>query len=69
MCIMGWKVTMETENTNVYHAQLITNKDKQKYKHRFTSAQSTIKVEQDMRLIKKITKLLEKDKLGHITIY
>ena len=45
---------METENTNVYHAQLKTYRDKYKYKHRFTTAQSTIKVEQDMRLRNKL---------------
>ena len=44
----------ETENTNVYHAQLTTYRDKHKYKHRFTTAQSTIKVEQDQRLINKL---------------
>ena len=44
----------EIENTNVYHAQLIAYRDKHKYKHRFTTTQSTIKVEQDMRLINKL---------------
>ena len=30
--------TMETENTNVNHAQLTTYMDKHKYKHRFSTA-------------------------------
>ena len=67
--MLGEKVTMEIENTNVYHVQLTTYRDKHKYKHRFTTAQSTIKVEQDNEIKKQITKLLDKDKLGQITIY
>ena len=52
--MLGGKLTMETENTNVHHAQLTTHKDKQKYKHRFSTAQSYMKVEQDMRLRNKL---------------
>ena len=46
--------TMETENTNVHHSQLTTYRDKHKYKHRFSTAQSYMKVEQDMRLRNKL---------------
>ena len=50
----GGGFTMETENTNVHHAQLTTYSDKHKYKHRFSTAQSYMKVEQDMRLRNKL---------------
>ena len=52
--MLGWKVTMEIENTNVYHAQIKTYKDKHKYKHSFSIAQSNMEVEQDMRLRNKL---------------
>ena len=52
--MFGGKVTMETENTNVHHAQLTTYRDKHKYNHRFSSAQSNMKVEQDMILRNKL---------------
>ena len=52
--MLGGKVTMKTENTNVHHAQLTTYRDKHKYKHRFSTAQSNMKVEQDMRLRNKL---------------
>ena len=50
----GGEVTMETENTNVHHAQLTTYGDKNKYKHRFSTTQSYMKFEQDMRLRNKL---------------
>ena len=43
-----------TENTDVHYAQLTTYRDKHKYKHRFSIAQSNMKVEQDMRLRNKL---------------
>ena len=52
--MLGGKVTMETENTHVYTAQLTTYRDKHKYKYRFSTAQSNMNVEQDMRLINKL---------------
>ena len=52
--MLGGKVTIETENTNVHHAQLTTYRDKHKYKHNFSTAQSNMKVEQDMRLRNKL---------------
>ena len=52
--MLGEKVTMETENTNVHHAQLTTYRDKHKNKHRFSTAQSYMKVEQDMILRNKL---------------
>ena len=52
---MLWeKVTMATEKTNVHHAQSTAYRDKQKYKHMFSVAQSYMTTQQDMRLRNKL---------------
>ena len=52
--MLGGKVKMETENTNVNHAQITTYRDKHKYKNRFSTAKSNMKVIQDMGLRNKL---------------
>ena len=54
------KVTIENENTNVHHAQLTTYRDKHKYKHRFSTTQSNMKVEHDMKLRNKLQNYRER---------
>ena len=62
--MLGGKVIMKTENTNVDYAQLTTYRDQQKYKHRFSSAQSNMKVEQDIRLRNTLQNYWRKINLG-----
>ena len=61
--MLGGKVTMETEKYQCAPCPT-HNLDKHKYKHRFSTAQSNMKVEQDMRLRNKLQNYWRKINLG-----